>query len=243
MTTGPMAQVGCARACSTVTAASSSRRRPRNGPPEAVSTSRATSSPRPPRRHWASAECSESTGTIWPGRAAAVTSGPPATSDSLFASASRAPVASAASVGPRPREPVIPLSTVSAGVVAVSSVAASGPASTSTPGSSRRSAAAAPGSATATRRTPCATACAASSATSVPPAARPTTRNRCGRRRDHVQRLRADRAGRAEDDDAAGPVGDRCVGDRFGGGHRGHSARAVRRCGTTGPARGCRWNR
>ena len=136
VTTGPMSHVGWASASATVTSASSARRRPRNGPPDAVSTSRSTSSARPPRRHWASAECSESTGTICPGAAAAVTSAPPATSDSLLASASVAPAASAASVGPRPTAPVMPLSTVSTGVVAVSSVAASGPASTSTPGSS-----------------------------------------------------------------------------------------------------------
>ncbi len=63
VTTGPMSQVGCASACSTVTPSRSSALRPRNGPPLAVSTSRATSSRAPPRRHWASAECSESTGT------------------------------------------------------------------------------------------------------------------------------------------------------------------------------------
>ena len=54
-----------------VTSASSSAARPRNGPPLAVSTSRATSPRAPPRRHWASAECSESTGTSCPGAAAA----------------------------------------------------------------------------------------------------------------------------------------------------------------------------
>ena len=67
VTTGPMSQVGWARASSTVTSASSSAVRPRNGPPLAVSTSRATSPRAPPRRHWASAECSESTGTSCPG--------------------------------------------------------------------------------------------------------------------------------------------------------------------------------
>ena len=67
--TGPMSQVGCASACSGVTSASSARVRPRNGPPLAVRISRRTSSARSPRRHWASAECSESTGTIWPGLA------------------------------------------------------------------------------------------------------------------------------------------------------------------------------
>ena len=67
-----------------------------------MSTSRDTSARLPPRRHWASAECSESTGTIWPGAAARVTSVPPATSDSLLASARVAPLRSAASVGARP---------------------------------------------------------------------------------------------------------------------------------------------
>ncbi len=40
--------------------------RPRNGPPLAVSTMRATSDGRPERRHCHTAECSESTGTISP---------------------------------------------------------------------------------------------------------------------------------------------------------------------------------
>ena len=64
---GPIDQVGCAPACSGVTSSSRSADQPRNGPPEAVSTILATSSAVPPRRHCASAECSESTGTIWPG--------------------------------------------------------------------------------------------------------------------------------------------------------------------------------
>ena len=106
VTTGPMSHVGWARASAGVTCASSSRRRPRNGPPLAVSTSRRTSSRRPPRRHCASAECSESTGTIWSGCARAATSGPPATSDSLLASARVRPASSAASVGARPIDPV-----------------------------------------------------------------------------------------------------------------------------------------
>ncbi|CKS91125.1 Uncharacterised protein [Mycobacterium tuberculosis] len=61
---GPIDHVGCAPACSGVTCSRSAADQPRNGPPEAVSTSLATSSGVPPRRHWASAECSESTGTI-----------------------------------------------------------------------------------------------------------------------------------------------------------------------------------
>ena len=74
--------------------------------------------------------CSLSTGTICPGAAAALTSGPPTMSDSLLASASVDPAASAARVGCRPIEPVMPLSTTSAPEPA-SPVLASGPTSTS----------------------------------------------------------------------------------------------------------------
>ena len=60
------------------------------------------------------AECSESTGTIWPGRTVACpTRGPPTTRDSLLARASVAPDRSAARVGARPIEPVTPLRTTS----------------------------------------------------------------------------------------------------------------------------------
>ena len=45
----PIAQVGCLSACSTVTSSSSARVRPRNGPPEAVTTSRSTVPARSPR--------------------------------------------------------------------------------------------------------------------------------------------------------------------------------------------------
>src|SRR5450631_3486225 len=61
--TGPMAQVGWARACRGVTASRAARFHPRKGPPLAVITSLRTSSPVPPRRHWAIALCSLSTGT------------------------------------------------------------------------------------------------------------------------------------------------------------------------------------
>ena len=205
VTTGPIAQVGCARACSAVTPASSARERPRKGPPEAVSTRRRTSlrpvtaelvSPlswRPEARAWAMAECSESTGTIWPGRRAALlTSAPPTTRDSLFASARRAPVASAARVGPRPTEPVIPLTTVSPWANSAretSSTGESGPIRISATGSGRprrsaaalsavRTRAATPPSdeETAIRGTAKDTACSASRSRREPPAASPTTR-------------------------------------------------------------------
>ena len=63
---GPMLQVGCASASSGVTSASSSRVRPRNGPPDAVSTSESTVSRARPSRHWKAAECSLSTGQQQP---------------------------------------------------------------------------------------------------------------------------------------------------------------------------------
>ena len=90
---GPIDHVGCAPACSGLTSSSRSAVQPRNGPPDAVSTILATSSGVPPLRHWAIAECSESTGTIWPGFAALQHQRPPAISDSLLANASRAPLA------------------------------------------------------------------------------------------------------------------------------------------------------
>ena len=71
---------------------------------------------------------------IWPGLASALTSGPPTMSDSLLASARVRPASSAASVGARPMEPVMPLSTVWQGDWA-SWVAASGPARISGSGS------------------------------------------------------------------------------------------------------------
>ena len=186
--TGPIAHVGCAIACSGVTSTSSARVRPRNGPPLAVSTSRRTSSARPPTRHWASAECSESTGTICPGAAVAVTRGPPMIRDSLLARARLCPARSAASVGSKPTAPVIPLRTTSHERPA-SSVAASGPARTSgsrpagrNAASSASSAGAAAASAMATTGTSKAIACSASRETFPPPAASPTTRNRPGLR-------------------------------------------------------------
>jgi len=126
VTIGPIDQVGCCIAWSGVTWASSSRVRPRNGPPLAVSTSRRTSAGPPLRRHWAIAECSESTGWIWSGPASALTSGPPTISDSLLARASVLPASSAASVGARPIEPVMPFRTTSASPAARAD-AASGP--------------------------------------------------------------------------------------------------------------------
>ena len=72
VTTGPMSQVGWASACSTVTSASSSAgaaaERAAAGGEHQPARPRSRA---PPRRHCASAECSESTGTSCPGAAAA----------------------------------------------------------------------------------------------------------------------------------------------------------------------------
>src|SRR5829696_8309794 len=144
---GPIDQVGWARASSIVTSASSARVRPRNGPPLAVRTMRATRSESPPAlaaRHWCTAPCSESTGTMWPapGRSSAArTTGPPAISDSLLASARRRPAAMAASVTRRPAKPTTPLTHTSA--TPPSSASASSPPRTSVPGGTRAATAAA----------------------------------------------------------------------------------------------------
>src|SRR5262249_25854181 len=93
---------------------------------------RATSDVRPARKHCQIAECSESTGTISPPPAtrAFATTGPAAMRLSLFASASRLPAVSAASVAGRPAKPTTAFSTTSA---SASSASASGrPAQTCT---------------------------------------------------------------------------------------------------------------
>ena len=98
----PMVQLGCFRASASVMCSSSSKERPKNGPPEQVSSSRLISPrSRQPRRHWKMALCSESTGTISApvSRAAAITSSPAHTSVSLLASAMRFLAMMAASVG------------------------------------------------------------------------------------------------------------------------------------------------
>ena len=89
---GPIDHVGWARASSTVTSARSARVRPRNGPPDAVSTIRATSS----AGSVAAAQALVDGAVLAVDRArarrracarTACTTGPPAMSDSLLASA------------------------------------------------------------------------------------------------------------------------------------------------------------
>ena len=110
----PISQVGWASASSRVTSSRSVR--PRNGPPEAVSTRRSTVPGGSPRISWCSAECSESTGISCApvASASAVTSSPPTTSDSLLARATSMPSVRATTVGPSPAEPTIALRTRSA---------------------------------------------------------------------------------------------------------------------------------
>src|ERR671918_2415583 len=131
---GPIFQVGCARASLTDALASSSRFHPRNGPPEAVMITLRRSSRRSPRRHWASAACSESTGTSRSGSpfTRSMTSSPPTIRLSLFASASIFPDWRVASVGPSPTAPTMALTTMSASESRARRSAASGPAITST---------------------------------------------------------------------------------------------------------------
>ena len=66
--TGPIDQVGWLRASATLTWASSSFDLPLKGPPLAVRMRRRTSAAEPPRKHCATALCSESTAMICPGR-------------------------------------------------------------------------------------------------------------------------------------------------------------------------------
>ena len=150
-----MLQVGWASASSTVTSARSSAPRPRNGPPDAVSTIAGSDRrvPSPARRHWCTAQCSLSTGTSSaPGVSRTdATTGPAAISDSLLASASRLPAASVASVTGRPANPTTPFTATSASTA--TAAIASGPASMAMPGgSSSLSSAARSASASATTR-------------------------------------------------------------------------------------------
>ena len=236
MTTGPMSQVGCARACSTVTSASSSRRRPRNGPPDAVSTSRATSS------RAAAAQALGERGVLGVDRDDLA--GPRRRRHQRAARDQRLLVRqrqrrAGGQRGERRAQATGAGDPVEHGVRGGRGGELGGSVRTGEhvhpgqlpaqrggrgPGPRRRRAARrAPRPAPRAARRPC----------RRPPG--PTTRNRCGRA--------------AMTSSACVPIepvepstttlrglGDRSGGDRSGGGHRGHSARAVRRCGTTGPA-------
>src|SRR5215211_772972 len=195
----PIAHVGWRSAASTVTSASWARLRPRNGPPDAVSVSRSTVPGRSPSTSWCSAECSESTGISCAPVASesAITSSPPTTSDSLLASATSTPSVSATIVGPSPAEPTIALSTRSAPDSATSRTSPSGPPSTSPPVHASAARAAASASLSAIRRDQ-----------RLVRALRgePDELERLGRPRDDVERLGADRAGSAEDQEPLHPM-------------------------------------
>ena len=101
---GPIDQLGWRSACSGVAALIAASDQVRNGPPEAVSITRLTSSRRPALSAWKIALCSESTGsTVAPDFAARRMNRLPAqTRHSLLASATVAPRSIAASVGFKP---------------------------------------------------------------------------------------------------------------------------------------------
>ena len=169
----PMSHVGWASASSRVTASSSVR--PRKGPPLAVRTSLSIVPGRSLEISCCSAECSESTGSSWApvASASAVTSSPPTTRLSLLASARSMPSPSVATVGPRPAEPTSAFRTRSHSVSVISSTSPSGPARISRSECSPARAAAS-GSASAMRVTPCRRAC-SSRSSQLEAAARPTS--------------------------------------------------------------------
>src|SRR3989339_450941 len=112
----PISQLGCFRASSIVTLFNSLLLLPRNGPPDAVSTTLFTDSLLRPSMHWNIALCSLSTGIIFaPDFAASlITISPATTSDSLLASPIVFPALTAESVGKRPANPIIAERTKSA---------------------------------------------------------------------------------------------------------------------------------
>src|SRR3954447_2231154 len=167
----PMSHVGCASASRGVISARSTR--PRNGPPEAVTTRRSTVPGSAASISWYRAECSLSTGSRRApvASASAMTSSPPTTRLSLLARATSIPSVSATIVGPSPAVPTIPFSTRSAPDEAISSRTPSSPAYTGSPCWPRASAAAS-GSAIATACTPCSRACSRARSHRAP-AARP----------------------------------------------------------------------
>ncbi|MEY3358344.1 MAG: hypothetical protein RIR87_1403 [Actinomycetota bacterium] len=118
VTTGPIDQVGWANASATFTRERSSRVFPRNGPPLAVSWSEATSrfASSLERKHWCSAQCSLSTGTIIAPFVLrnGCTIGPAAIKLSLLASAKRLPCRSVSSVTGSPAKPTTAFTTTSA---------------------------------------------------------------------------------------------------------------------------------
>src|SRR5699024_10312209 len=154
------------------------RLQPRNRPPRAVRTNRPNSPRSPERKHCASAECSESTRINCPGLTLSITMDPPATSDSLLASARISPASIVASVASKPMEPTRALRTVSASTSRTSWAAES----RTTPPRASETSFAACGCATATcsAGTLKLRACSTIMEGFEPPAAMPTTSNFSG---------------------------------------------------------------
>ena len=183
--------------------------RPRNGPPEAVIVRRSIV-PGPFARSatisWWSAACSESTGMICApvASASAVTSSPPTTSDSLLASARSIPSPSATTVGPSPAEPTIAFRTRSAPRLDDQLGEPVGPAEHLAVGPRAPRARAAASGRRARSGGPRVRGPARRACSHEPCAERPTSSS-SWLRRDHVERLHADRAGRAEDRRCAAP--------------------------------------
>ena len=183
----PMRQVGWARASAGRTSSRRSAGHSRNGPPEAVSTSRRTSADGRPWRHWWMALCSLSTGsTATPRRRAAAMTSPPAmTRTSLLARAIVFRASMAASTASSAVVPVVAHSTRStAGWVATASSPSAPLAECSTPartdaGTAARTAARPSSAATENTRGRWRSTCSASRDV-LAPAARPTTSIRSG---------------------------------------------------------------
>ena len=169
----------------------------RNGPPEAVRMSAATSPWTSPTRHCQIAECSESIGRSQasglayglPGstaarraarrRATGMTRWPPATRVSLLAVATTLPACSAAMTGRRLTTPPVPMTTRSTSSRVASATSASDPRTRSVPAGRSRPVSAASSLEGHRSRVAAGAACSPRSA-AFEPAARATTRNAAG---------------------------------------------------------------
>ncbi len=111
----PILQLGCLRAWAAVAPAIRAALQLRKGPPLAVIIRRRTVSGDSPARHWAIAECSESTGYMCEGESVSSRRmrSPATTSVSLLAKAMSLPARMAATVGARPLYPTVAVTTVS----------------------------------------------------------------------------------------------------------------------------------
>ena len=213
--TGPMSQVGCARASLGGDVASSARGRPRNGPPLAVTPACAPRRGAPPRRPGRAPSARSRPARSGRARPRALTSGPPTISDSLLASASVRP---ASQRGEGRAEADGAGDAVEHGVARPrrrarwrrpgrpGSRAACRRRPAPRAAQRRAAAAAASSSATATVRTPSRAACSASSATRPPPAASADDPEPVGVAQHDVDGLGADRAGAAQQDHLTRPT-------------------------------------